>query len=213
MLRLKLVRHGESEFNRRGIIQGHTNSPLSPLGRIQAELTGRWLKNSSPVSRIYASPLRRAKETALIMAEVMGVEVVFLDEFKEIRLGAWEGVSIEEVRKRDSKNLELWFTCPTKAHVEGAEPLDDFRKRVLGGLKRVLDDPDDEVAIVAHGGVLSVVVAHVLNLDLDHIWRMRFDNASVSEISFEYSIPKLTLLNSTFHLGALGRSGLSIWNV
>lgn len=66
---------------------------------------------------------------------------------------------------------------------------------------------------MAHGGTISAIIASVLNLDMNHIWRMRFNNTSISEIVFGYQVPKVTLLNSTFHLGALAESGISIWNL
>ncbi|BAT71089.1 probable phosphoglycerate mutase [Thermosulfidibacter takaii ABI70S6] len=214
MLVVKLIRHGESEFNKKGIIQGHTNSPLSPLGRVQAELTGMWLKEQSNIQKIYTSPLRRALETAQIINKHLQVPLIEIEEFKEIKLGIWEGKSIEEVKQKDPTNLNLWFTEPAKARIEGAERLDAFQKRVTDAFYKIVEEErEGEIAIVAHGGTISAIIASVLNLDMNHIWRMRFNNTSISEIVFGYQVPKVTLLNSTFHLGALAESGISIWNL
>ncbi len=214
MLIVKLIRHAESEFNRRGIIQGHTNSPLSPLGKIQAELTGRWLKEHSTPKRLYTSPLKRALETAQIINAHLQIPLVEVEDFKEIKLGAWEGRPIEEVKREDPENLNLWYTEPAKAKIEGAENLHSFQKRVVKAFESIIqEEKEGEILIVAHGGTLSAIVAHVLALDMNHIWRMKFSNASVSEITFGYLVPKITLLNSTLHLCGLSDTGISIWNM
>lgn len=214
MLIVKLIRHGESEFNRLGIIQGHTNSPLSETGKKQAELTGKWLKANSSISHIYTSPLKRAYQTAEIIGRFTGTPLLTVDAFKEIRLGAWEGRKISEVKEEDPENLELWFTSPLKARIEGAENLIEFQKRVVDAfLEIVSQHREGEIAIVSHGGVISAIIAHILNLDMNHIWRMKLNNASISEVTLGYKVPKVTLLNSTFHLNGLRETGVSIWNL
>ncbi len=214
MLIVKLIRHGESEFNRLGIIQGHTNSPLSETGKKQAELTGNWLKSTSNVSHIYTSPLMRALQTAEIIGNILEVKPKKINAFKEIMLGAWEGKKISEIKEKDPENLELWYTAPLKARIEGAEDLIKFQKRVIKAFLEVVNrHKEGEIAIVSHGGVISAIVAYVLNLDMNHIWRMKLNNASISEVTFGYKVPKVTLLNSTFHLDGLKETGVSIWNL
>ncbi len=213
MLVVKLIRHGESEFNRAGIIQGHTNSPLSETGRRQAHATGRWLLEEG-ICAIYTSPLKRAFETASIIGEHLGLVPVKVDELKEIGLGVWEGRAIEDVRREDPKNLRLWFTQPTRAKIPGAEPLEAFQKRVVEALHRIASaHPEGQVALVTHGGVISAILAYVLGLSMNNIWRIRLDNASVSEVVWGHPLPKVSLVNSTFHLKGIEAKGVSIWNM
>ena len=214
MLIVKLIRHGESVFNKLGIVQGHTNSPLTNTGVEQAKLTGEWLKNTANISRIYTSPLKRAYQTAQIIAEILKAEIVKVEDFKEIMLGEWEGKSIEEIKRNEPEILELWYTSPTKAKIKGAENLINFQNRVIKAFKELIkEQKEGEIAVVAHGGVISAIIAYVLNLDMNHIWRMKLNNASISEVTFGYKVPKVTLLNSTFHLNGLTETGVSIWNL
>ena len=210
---VKLIRHGESVFNKKGIIQGHTNSPLTETGIEQAKLTGLWLKENAKITRIYTSPLKRALQTAEVIAQILGVELILTEEFKEICLGEWEGKSIEEIKEKDWGNLRLWYTEPLKARIPKAENLIEFRDRVINTFLKIIEkEKEGEIAIVSHGGVISVIIAYILNLDMNHIWRMKLNNASISEVTFGYMVPKLTLLNSTLHLNSLSDTGVSIWN-
>jgi broad specificity phosphatase PhoE len=203
MLEIDLVRHGESLFNRMGIVQGHTDSPLTDLGREQANRAGEVLRERG-IRAIYTSDLARAWETACIVGEEIGVKPVVMEGFREIRLGKWEGRPIEEIREKDSKNLELWYSCPLEARIPGAESLEEFQKRVLNTLEEIKrKDGDGRIAIVSHGGVLSVIISCVLGLDINHLWHFRLSNASLSRVVFGYLVSRLVLLNDTCHMNGL----------
>ena len=211
MLEIDLVRHGESFFNRVGKVQGHTNSPLTELGREQARRVGEVLKIRR-IETIYTSDLVRALETAQIVGGVLGLEPVVLEGFREIALGQWEGRPIEEIRREDSKNLELWYSRPMEARIPGAESLEDFRERVLGTFQGLLGrHREGRIALISHGGVLSVIISHVLGLNLNHLWHFRLNNASISRVVYGYMVPKLVLLNDTCHMDGLESSSPSIW--
>ncbi len=211
MLEIDLVRHGESLYNREGKVQGHTNSPLTALGREQARRVAEVLKDRG-VEAIYTSDLARALETARIIGEVLGLEPVVLEGFREIALGEWEGRPIDEIRREDWENLERWYSRPMEARIPGAESLEDFRKRVLATFQGVLEEhPEGRIALVSHGGVLSVIVSHVLGLDLNNLWHFRLNNASLSRVVYGYLVPKLVLLNDTCHMNGLESSSPSIW--
>ncbi len=211
MLEVDLVRHGESLYNRLGKVQGHTNSPLTDLGREQARRVAEALKGRG-VEVIYTSDLARALETARIIGEVVGLEPVVLEGFREIALGQWEGRPIEEIRKEDWENLELWYSRPMEAKIPGAESLKAFKGRVLATFQRVMGEhPQGRIALVSHGGVLSVIISHVLGLDLNNLWHFRLNNASLSRVVYGYLVPKLVLLNDTCHMNGLESASPSIW--
>ncbi len=211
MLEIDLVRHGESLYNREGKVQGHTNSLLTDLGREQARRVAEVLKDRG-VEAIYTSDLARALETARIIGEVLGLEPVVLEGFREIALGEWEGRPIDEIRRGDWENLERWYSRPMNARIPGAESLEDFRKRVLATFQGVLEEHrEGRIALVSHGGVLSVIISHVLGLDLNNLWHFRLNNASLSRVVYGYLVPKLVLLNDTCHMNGLESSSPSIW--
>jgi broad specificity phosphatase PhoE len=211
VLEIDLVRHGESVFNRRGVVQGHTNSPLTELGVEQARRVGETLK-ARGIEAIYTSDLARAWETARIVGEIVGVEPMALAGIREIKLGQWEARPLEEIRSEDGEKLELWYTRPMEADIPGAEPLESFRERVLKALEEVVSiHQDGRVAVISHGGVLSVIISEVLGLDLNNLWHFRLNNASLSRVVYGYLVPKLVLLNDTCHMNGLESSAPSIW--
>jgi broad specificity phosphatase PhoE len=97
--RILLARHGETEWNRLGRWQGHADPPLNDLGRRQAEILAEQLAGDT-VSAVYSSDLRRARETARIVAERIGLPVTEDSALREIDVGSWSGLTRDEVRER-----------------------------------------------------------------------------------------------------------------
>lgn len=212
LLTVHLIRHGQSQFNAMGRVQGHTNSPLTPQGHAQAKAAGEALKGRE-ISALYTSDLLRAWETAEEIGSVLGMAPQPVEGLREVSLGEWEGKEIEEIRANDPRTLELWYSAPMEANIPGAEPLDAFRERVLASFEEILSHhAQGEIVIVSHGGVLSVIIAHILEMSLNSLWRFRLDNASISRLLFGLLVPKVTLLNSTAHLDGLLEGAVSLWS-
>jgi probable phosphoglycerate mutase len=96
-----LIRHGQSQGNAEGRFGGHTDTPLSPLGRKQAEATATALANE-PFKAIYSSDLPRAIETASPLAQLTGVEIQPAEAFRERSVGVMEGLTFEEAARTAS---------------------------------------------------------------------------------------------------------------
>ena len=108
MTTLILARHGETDWNRENRFQGHADPPLNDLGREQsAELAARLAGEG--IARVYTSPLRRASETAEIVARELGLEVEHLEGLREIDVGAWSGLTRDEVAVRFPDEYALWL--------------------------------------------------------------------------------------------------------
>lgn len=151
MTRILLARHGETDWNRERRVQGHSDTPLNETGRAQAraladELAGEHL------DAVYSSDLARAYETARIVAEARGLDVVAVRDFRERHFGTWEGLTDEEVLERH----------PSAAHGPwgDAETVDEMARRVFDALQRIADaHPDGSVLVVSHGGPVRSVLA------------------------------------------------------
>ena len=142
---LFLVRHGETDWNAEGRLQGHTDRPLNDDGRRQAkELADRLAREGADA--IYASDLVRAKETAEIVGERLGLTVVVDPDLREKDWGTWEGLTGDE-----------------RVHVEFAgESTEDHRARVMGAVRRIVArHPDQRIVVVTHGGSLRRIQAAV----------------------------------------------------
>ena len=200
-MRLYLIRHGQSTWNQENRIQGHSNPPLSEKGRDQiAKLIAR-LKGER-ITKIIASPLVRAYESAQILAKGLGVFCVGHEELKEIYLGKWEGRRPEEVNQLYNNGYKKWLTAPSKIKLPKAETIPKFCTRVVAGFERILTTEQQErIAIVTHGGVLAALISHWLKADFDHaLLNILFENSSLTIAEVYDGRVYLTDINDTCHL-------------
>jgi probable phosphoglycerate mutase len=140
------LRHGETDWNRQGLSQGNVDIPLNELGLVQAREAAEKLRGRG-ITSIVASPLSRARVTAEIVAEALGLDVTFEPDLREVSWGVHEG-----------KPLDEWFHTWITGHAtpEGAESFAGLRRRVVTGLNRAVGQPP-AVLIVAHGGVFRAI--------------------------------------------------------
>lgn len=149
MTDLYLVRHGETEWNRQRRIQGLTDIPLNATGREQARTTGMLLTRR-PITRIVASPLSRARETAEIIAAQLGLrEPELRDAFVERNYGEAEGLDFHEIDVR----------YPPGVEVPGRESREDVAARVIPALQSLaVEYPSEAIAVVSHGGAIRAAL-------------------------------------------------------
>jgi broad specificity phosphatase PhoE len=195
--RLLLARHGQSLSNAVRRFQGAQDVALSPLGVRQAEALALAVERRR-VAHVYASPLERARRTAEIAVAASGVALTLLDDLRELSLGDWEGCTVEEIRTRPGDPYAQWVRDPVLCLPPGGEPLAEVQARVLRAVDAIAAaHPDGEdVLIVAHGGVISALLAHWLGLPLSSIWRLAVANCSLSEVA----PPRVVSVNETGHL-------------
>jgi uncharacterized phosphatase len=147
-----LVRHGETDWNFERRVQGHADRPLNETGRAQARALADELE-AEPIDVVYSSDLVRAHETARIVADRHGLEVVALPELREKHFGTWEGLTDDEVLTR--------FPEARRGHWGDAETSEDVARRVLPALRRIAEmHPAETVLVVSHGGPLRSVLFH-----------------------------------------------------
>jgi alpha-ribazole phosphatase/probable phosphoglycerate mutase len=200
-MRLLLARHGQSLWNAERRFQGSTDVALSPLGIEQAVALGKALRGYR-LAAAYVSPFRRAVETAELALEGTGVPLVPLAELRELSLGDWEGCTVDEISGQEGDPYRAWLAAPHDCPPPGGEPLDAVSARVRTAVDRIASahGPGDDVAVIAHGGVISVYACELLGCSFNQLWRLRVDNASLTIVR----PPRLVSLNDTSHLtGAL----------
>lgn len=158
--RILLARHGETDWNRERRFQGHADPPLNELGRRQARDLAESLVGAG-LTALYASDLRRAAETAEVLGSMLGVDVVTHPGLREIDVGAWSGLTREEIIERFPGEWENWARGAIT--MRGGEPREVFQKRVLNAVVEVAGrHPGELVGLVAHGGVVRSLQRHVL---------------------------------------------------
>jgi broad specificity phosphatase PhoE len=161
---LLLARHGETDWNRDGRWQGHSDTPLNEQGRRQARELAEQLDE---VDVVYSSDLARARDTAEIVAERLGLVVQTDRRLRERGFGAWEGLNSAEIQ-RDFADEHTRWKSGEGFGAKDAEPFDAFAARIHAFLEEVLRlHPDANVLVISHGG--SIRVIHALASGLDYV--------------------------------------------
>lgn len=148
--RIILARHGETDWNRERRWQGHADRPLNDTGREQAEALAAELAGE-PIAAVYSSDLMRAHETARVVADRLGLDVVTVPGLRERRFGSWEGLQDVEVER----------LYPDSNGPPDGESRVDMLDRVLESLEAIADaNRDRTVLVVSHGGPIRAVLRH-----------------------------------------------------
>ena len=203
MLHLMLVRHGETEWNVQRRYQGQSDVPLSEFGRQQAVLIAERLAGQT-FDVVYASDLKRAWETASIIANRSNLEVISEPRLRELKFGILEGLTFEEAEEKYPEMIAAWLEDFNNTP-EGGETINQFNARIVALLDDLKDKHDEQVVLlVGHGGSLSEILRVVLGLSRQKRWYIEMENASLSEVSIAEDYISLRRLNDTCHLSVLG---------
>jgi ribonuclease H / adenosylcobalamin/alpha-ribazole phosphatase len=201
-LRLLLIRHGETLANREFRYLGNRDEPLADSGRAQADCLALALAQL-PVRAVYASPLRRAEETARPIASRLDVPLFTEPRLREQCFGEWEGLTRAEVMARNggSGELERWEADPGATAPPGGEALEAVRERTLACVEDLGAPHRGEwIALVSHVGPIKALLCSALNVPLGTVTRMFLDPGTVSVIDWEER-PMVRLFNAHAHLG------------
>jgi len=155
---LYLVRHGESEANAAGRFAGRTDSPLTRLGRRQAEAVAEALSGVR-FDRVVSSDLSRARDTAAAIARRQGVVLETLPELREIDMGEAAGKLFEDARRHPDWSPDGFLRWP------GGESLEEALARATAALDRIVASGSGRtICIVGHGGLTRILISHFLGL-------------------------------------------------
>ncbi len=203
-MRLIIIRHGESVWNREGRYQGQMDAPLSELGLRQAEALAERLRYE-PLDALFTSPLQRAARTAEAVARYHPhAPLQTTPALLEIHHGEWQGLLVEEVIERYSDGLREWRQHPTRAQMPGGESFSNVLKRVLDFKEWLLREYHERTVLVStHDVVVKILVADALGMNMDRINRIWVTNASISVIEYGDDLPYLVSLSEACHLGRL----------
>jgi broad specificity phosphatase PhoE len=180
-----LARHGESDWNVEKRFQGHSDRPLTERGRQQAHALAD-LVASEEIDAVYTSPLRRAQETAEIVAATAGLEPVGLPELREVDTGSWSGLSRADVEARFPEGFTRWRSGGSGW--EDGESYEEMAERVIRTLRKIAEDhPDGRVLVISHGGPIRAIHAAAEGLAIKDYRRLKpvEPNARLSAVAVE----------------------------
>ncbi len=200
-MRIFLIRHGESEWNRSRRYTGQQDVRLSALGQEQARRVGQRLTNE-PLTAIYASPLQRARDTANAIGKVKRLPVTLRAELAEIHHGLWEGLTVEQVTQQFPDELARWRTTPHDVMMPAGESVAQVAVRAGSAFEHIVTAHcDDTLAICSHEAVLQVILLRALDLPLEYYGKWCFENAAITLLERSaQGCFRLAFLNDTCHL-------------
>jgi broad specificity phosphatase PhoE len=167
--RLILIRHGQTEFNLRGRMQGQLDTPLTDAGRAEAEAAAAEL-GTWPIGTVVSSDLQRARDTAALLAEALGVEYTTDPRLRETDLGDWSGKAHEDVDSVFPGQRSHWRLNPTWAPPNGETRLEvsDRSAALVDELMAGDAWAGGAVMLVAHGGTISALTSRLLGIPTEH---------------------------------------------
>lgn len=199
MKNIYLIRHGLTDWNKEGRIQGFKESNLTTKGKKQAQAAGNFFKNI-PLDIIYSSSLKRAYDTASIINKTKNIDIIKTDLLKEGNFGIWEGKTLEEVLSIDKDNYIKWISVPEKCNIKNGETLDDIRIRTSKFLENIGEGKHENILIVAHSTVLKILMLNILDIPNDYFKNLSLSNTGISKIEVKDYNNVLKYYNSTSHL-------------
>jgi probable phosphoglycerate mutase len=200
--RLIMVRHGQTEWNLKGIRQGHLDSALTERGVNQAKALGSRLVHES-FSALYSSDLGRAVETAKTIAAMTGHEVITDSRLRERNLGIFQGLSSEEIKEKYPEEYRLHRTLGPEYVIPGGESVHQQVRRNVEYLTWIAEKhPAETIVVVSHGGVLSGFFRHTLSIPFTAPRRFEFVNAGLNVFVYDGADWLLQTWGDISHLGA-----------
>jgi broad specificity phosphatase PhoE len=195
-----LVRHGQTESNVTGYFMGWSDEDINKLGYAQVTSLASRLQDR-PIASAYTSPLRRAYNTASILAQPHGLKLEVMDELIEIKLGDWQGLHMDEISRRWPELWKQSRTDPSEVTMPNGESFRQVAERAVRAFERIVAaNQGRQALIVSHEAVLKMIIIHALGASTSIYRRFELSNASLSIIEVKEGKARLITLNDTSHL-------------
>lgn len=180
---LFFIRHGQTDWNLNGKIQGSCDIELNEEGILQANrLSRNILQRKYKFSKIFSSPQKRAVQTAKIVSSATDVEYILIEGLEEINLGEWEGLSWNEVKRKYPTEYNEWYLNRRYTKHPRGESYQDMLQRVLAAIHKIVTTNTDNVAIVTHSAVIMCLQCYLTNTPFEEMMKFKTENTSIIEI-------------------------------
>jgi 2,3-bisphosphoglycerate-dependent phosphoglycerate mutase len=201
-----IVRHGQTEWNIKGIRQGNLDSRLTEKGMAQAKALAQRLARER-FTALYSSDLGRAVQTAEEVASVTGHEIITDPRLRERHLGIFQGLSAEEIKQRHPEEYKLHRSLGPDYVIPGGESVKQQVARNIGYLNEIGEKHSGEtVVVVTHGGVISGLFRHTFSISFSAPRRFEFTNAGLNVFAYEEGNWFLLTWGDVSHLAPGGRT-------
>jgi alpha-ribazole phosphatase len=195
-----IVRHGSTDWNQSGRIQGHLDPPLNAAGRAQARLVSQRLAQLGATA-LYSSDLQRTYETAQIIGQATGLRVIQKTALREMHFGRWQGWTFQEIRDRDPQGYAARRAQPYDVPPPGGETWRRFYDRAVRAIEELLAvTTAARLIVVTHSGVCTALGLRALGLDCTGKRTFGNDNCSLHTIAIAGAQWRAVALNDVSHL-------------
>lgn len=174
MLNLYITRHGETQWNVEGRMQGWKNSELTLKGIRNAEALGKRLE-SADMRVIYSSSSQRAVHTAELIRGNRKIDIITDENLREINLGDWEGMAKDEFSESDKEGLEIFWNRPHQYKAVSGEDFYQVRARIEAVLNKIISENKDcSILIVSHAVIVKTIMSIFKGIPIEDLWKQPF---------------------------------------
>jgi len=210
--KLIFVRHGEARGNIERVFHGFTNSDLTDNGRAQAERASKRLEKEE-IDLFYASDLKRAYETALIVAKPHNGTVHTDERFREINGGRWENVPWDDLPLLFPESYKHWLYTPYCLQMPDGESMKGFQQRLVSAVEELVHQhPGKTICIATHGTAIRVLSCFFQGKSLEELTDVNWcDNAALTVVIRENNAYSLLVDGDNSHLADISTIGRQEW--
>ena len=175
------MRHGEVDD--KAVFRGHTDDPLNENG--YSQMKNALADYSTDI--VISSPLIRCANFAQIWCDDNSQIVKTMPDFMEINFGDWDGKTIEQIEATDKSTLNNFWNDPVNNTPPNAECLNDFKQRIVNGWESLITQhKDNNVLLITHGGVIKMIMSHILSMPMDKLLSIEVPLASITRIRVSF---------------------------
>lgn len=177
-----LVRHGITHSNKKNIYSGWCEEELIEEGIAQANKLGKEMQGWG-ISSIFTSPIKRAVQTAQILNRYIKGRLIIEPYLKEMKMGAWEGLSEHEVAKQYPSEHKMWLERPAQLRISGRETLKEVQQRAVKAINRILEMRSDKIRLaVTHVAIIRCIFLYFNKLPLNLYKEIDVPNLSIYQL-------------------------------
>ena len=194
-MKLWLVRHGQTEANVAGLYSGHSETALTGQGIIQASQVGQLLQ-AVPFDRALCSALGRAQHTAHLLLEGRSLDIEINPLLNEMHFGDWEMRHHRDLQREDAETYQAWCQDWQNTVPTNGEGFQRFSQRVLSLAEHLRAMEQENILIVSHQGVLSLLIATLMGMPPPSLWHFMIEQGSWSMVELQHNFVTLRTLNN-----------------
>lgn len=176
--KIYLIRHGLTVSNKKKIYAGRCEEGLCKEGLNAVSEFGGKLKQFR-IDKIFSSPIRRAVQTAETIDGFLKVGIEIEENFKEMKMGPWEGLSEHEVAEKFPEEWKIWNAKPSELKMKGRETLRELLLRAMEGIKRISGLDGFRILAVTHVALIRVLMIYYNGMNLDDYRKIDIPNGSL----------------------------------